>query len=112
MPEATIASACCSMTVWSIVPAKEFQEFHPIGGLVIGAADGAAPDGGAGEKKAATSAQIVHRGPRRRGDATCSCDNGTPIGIDGEPDCGRDVNANTVAARRRETYIAVAFTLR
>src|SRR5438477_5642754 len=98
------------MTVWSSVPAKEFQEFHPIGGLVIGAAAaGAALDGVAREKKAATSTQTVHRGLRRRGGVTAEegvCDNGTPISIDGEPDCDRGVNANTVAARRRETYVS------
>ncbi|MFT7865863.1 MULTISPECIES: hypothetical protein [Amycolatopsis] len=43
------------------------------------------------------SAQIVHKGPKRRREvAGRAGDNGTPIGVDGEPECGRDVNANTM----------------
>src|SRR6266540_199558 len=99
MPEATSASACCSMTLWSIAPAKEFQEFQPIGGLVIGATAAAALDGATRTMTAdirtvtaASTFHSVHRGHMFRGGVTageCACDNGTPIIIDGEPDCGR-----------------------
>src|SRR3954470_23281873 len=59
MPDDTRASACCLITVASMAPAKLFQEFQPIGGLVIGAAPEAA-DAGGGSKVAISPTSSAH----------------------------------------------------